>query len=75
MNNKIKQFRNILAEQGQEVTIDQAQEIYSMAQSIVKKARKISLFDLWDLEKKEIKEMPEDQKKQIINLYRFAKEM
>lgn len=75
MNSKIQQFRRVLAEQGQELTIEQASEVYRMAKSVMKKAKNMSLFDLWNLENREIKEMPEDQKKQIINLYRSAKEM
>jgi len=70
--NKIQYFRKALAEQGVEMTIQQAQEAFKNAQILIKKAKKISMIDMLRLKTNKISD---EEKNQIINLYIKAKEL
>lgn len=73
--NKIALFRNILAEQGMEVTIEEAAKIYMMADDIVSNAKKMSTEDLWKIMDLDAEGISTEEKEQIVDLYRSAKEI
>lgn len=75
MMNKILKFRNILAEQGIEMTVEEAKDAYSTASKFIKKCKKISLMNIWQIKDINYEGISEDEKKQIIDLYRKAKEL
>lgn len=70
--NKIQYFRKALAEQGIEMTMEQAHEAFKNAQILIKKARKISMIDILKIKTNKISD---EEKNQIINLYIKAKEL
>lgn len=70
--NKIQKFRELLAEQGVEMTIEQANEAFKNARNLIKKSKKISMMDLLKISSDEISDSEKDQ---IINLYIKAKEL
>ena len=47
---KIQKFRKLLAEQGTELTIKQAELLYKSALGIMKRSKKLSQADLWEME-------------------------
>lgn len=71
---KIK-FRSALAENGIELTPEQAARIYKMTGKIRRVARRLSTIDLWRLEGDESIGMPKEERVQIADLYRAAKEI
>ena len=73
--NKIAQFRNMLAEQGMEVTMEEAANIYMMAGDIVSKAKKMSTEDMWKIMDLDAEGISPEEKEQIVDLYRSAKEI
>lgn len=73
--NKIQQFRKILAEQCVEMTIEEAKQAYKMAKSIIKRSKKISMMDLWDMKNTNIKGMSEEEKEKLIKIYEEAKQL
>lgn len=75
MQNKIALFRNILAEQGMEVTMEEAANIYMMAGDIVSKAKKMSTEDMWKIMDLDAEGISPEEKEQIVDLYRSAKEI
>lgn len=75
MNNLKLRFRSALADMGIEMTPEQADAIYGMASRIRKLAKKLSTSDLWDLEENESLDMSKEERKQIADLYRAAKEL
>jgi hypothetical protein len=74
MDNKSSKFRELLAEQGIEMTPDQATDAYKMARKIRKIAKKLSTRELWDLEDNESLGITREERIQIADLYRAAKE-
>jgi hypothetical protein len=75
MRNRASEFRHILAERGVEVTPEQADHIYKMTARLRKIARKLSTIDLWSLEENESLGMTKEERRQIADLYRAAKEI
>lgn len=73
--NKIQIFRKILAEQGIEMTIQEAQQAFKNANKFIKRSKKISTMDLWQMQKTEIENISEEEREQLINLYKKAKEL
>lgn len=72
--NKLYHFRRILAENGIEMTPDQAKEVYKMTKDIIKRSKKMSMQQLWELKETEVEGMTSEQIDEIIKLYRCAKE-
>ena len=75
MNNLKLKFRSALADMGIEMTPEQADVIYKMASRIRKLAKRLSTSDLWDLEENESLDMSKEERKQIADLYRAAKDL
>jgi hypothetical protein len=73
--NKIQKFRSLLAEQGIEMTIDEAQSAFNNAQKFIKKSKKISMMSLWKMQKANVEGISDEEKDQLINLYKKAKEL
>jgi hypothetical protein len=73
--NKIVLFRNTLAEMGMEMTMDEAAKMYVMANDIVSRSKKMSVKDMWDIMEIKNSGMSEEEKEQIVELYRTAKEL
>ncbi|NBP03976.1 MAG: hypothetical protein EBU90_28560 [Proteobacteria bacterium] len=72
-NEKIIHFRRMLAEIGIEMTIEQAKKAYEMSKGMIKRARKMSMEDIWNLEK--VEGFSEEEKRQLAMLYMHAKEV
>lgn len=75
MTTKVNKFRAILAEQGIEMTPDQAERTYKMASKIRKTAKRLSVKDLWEIEENENIGMTKEERSQIVELYRSAKDI
>lgn len=73
--NKVQKFRTLLAEQGIEMTIEESQQAFKNANRFIKRSKKISIMDLWKMQKTKIDEISEEEKNQLINLYKKAKEL
>lgn len=73
--NKANKFRATLAQQGIEMTPDQAKEAYRMARCLRSTARRLSMEDFWDMEEDETLGMPREERLQMIELYRVAQEI
>ena len=73
--NKISQFRMIMAEQGIEMTIDQAKKTYTMAKSIVKNSKKMSTIDLWEVADTDVPGFSKEEREDLVRLYQAAKEL
>lgn len=73
--NKIVLFRNALAEMGMEMTMDEAAKMYMMAKDIVSRSKKMSVKEMWDIMEIKNSGMSEEEKEQIVELYRTAKEL
>ena len=72
-NEKIAHFRRVLAEMGIEMTLDQARSAYEMSSDMIKRARKMSMKDIWNLEK--VEGFSDEEKRQLAMLYMHAKEV
>ena len=72
---KVARFRQLLAEQGTELTLDQAQELYFSALKLIKRSQKLSQMDLWEMENEQIEGMTEEEKQQAISLYQHIREL
>lgn len=72
--NKIKKFREILAEQGKEVTLKEAKIIYFQGKKILKNCKKLSQYDLWNMQNEKIEGLTKKEKDDAIFLYRSVKE-
>ncbi|NDD55494.1 hypothetical protein EBZ39_16795 [bacterium] len=70
---KIVHFRRMLAEIGIEMTLEQAKKAYEMSKDMIKRARKMSMEDIWNLEK--VEGFSEEEKRQLAMLYMHAKEV
>lgn len=75
MKNNIPAFRNILAENGIEVTLEEAEQIYGMARDILKKSKKMSMDDIWSIIDMEVEGMSQIEKEQVAEIYRTAREL
>lgn len=71
--NKIAKFRNVLAEKGIEMTLEQATKVYKMSNDLVRRSKKMSMKDLWAIQ--EMDGVSQEEKDQIIKLYQHAKEL
>ena len=63
-----------LAEQGIEMTLDEAKNAIKEMKQFIKKSKKMSIKDIWMLEETKIKGFSEEEKESIIKLYKVAKE-
>ena len=73
--NDISKFREILAENGIEMTPEQAILTYKMAKDLVKRSKKMSMKDLWAMQDCEAEGISKEERDQIIKLYQQAKEI
>lgn len=71
----VEAFRRKLAESGQEFTPDQAEKIYKLASSIIKNGKRMTQLDLWQLEQIEIEGITKKEKKELIGLYQYVREL
>lgn len=74
MKNKLVEFRRILAEQGKELTLEEARVIYKSALKILKRSKKLSQVDLWNMQELKIEGMTEKQKQDAIMLYQHVRD-
>lgn len=58
---------------GIEMTLEQAEKAYDMSRDMIKRARKMSMKDIWNLEK--VAGFSDDEKRQLAMLYMHAKEV
>lgn len=65
----------MLAERGMEMTMEEAANIYMMASDIVSKAKKMSTEDMWKIMDLNADGISYEEKEQIVDLYRSAKEI
>jgi hypothetical protein len=72
---KIAIFRNMLAEQGKEFTVEEAKKIYEQSIGLLKKSKKMSQMDLWKMQDVEIEGMTEKEKQDAIMLYQHIREL
>lgn len=70
---KVVHFRRMLAEMGIEMTLEQAGKAYDMSRDMIKRARKMSMKDIWNLEK--VEGFSDEDKRQLAMLYMHAKEV
>lgn len=70
-----KKFRTLLAEQGIEMTPFEAEKVYKMAVKLKKQAKRLSTEDLWEMEEDESSGIPREERIQIADLYRLAREI
>lgn len=73
--NKIQIFRKLLAEQGIEMTIEEAEKAFENANKFIKRSKKISIMDLWQMQKTQVENISDEERDQLINLYKKAKEL
>lgn len=72
---KIAIFRNMLAEQGKEFTVEEAKKIYEQSIGLLKRSKKMSQMDLWKMQDVEIEGMTEKEKQDAIMLYQHIREL
>lgn len=72
---KLVKFRNIMAEQGKEFTLEQAKEIYDAARKLIKNSKKISQASLWKIQEIDIEGMTEQEKHDAIMLYQHIRDL
>lgn len=72
---KIAIFRNLLAEQGKEFTLEEAKKIYNQSIKLLKKSKKMSQMDLWKMQDVKIEGMTEAEKQDAIMLYQHIREL
>lgn len=75
MTDNNRKFRDLLAEKGIEMTPDEAKKAYRMAVKIRKIAKRLSTADLWVMEENELSGLSKEERLQIADLYRTAKEL
>lgn len=75
MKDKNRRFRELLAERGIEMTPEEAKKAYSMAMKIRIAAKRLSTQDLWNMEDNESSGISREERLQIADLYRIAKEV
>lgn len=72
---KIALFRTLLAEQGIELTPAEAKKMYKKSKGLIKRAKNMSPSDIWYIMEIKAEGISDEDKKQIANLYRIAKEL
>lgn len=72
---EILAFRTILAEGGTEMTPRQAEKAYKTSKSIVRTSRMMSMLDIWSLQETELEGMSEQEREELVELYKTAKEL
>lgn len=75
MNNRTVEFRTLLAGEGIEMTPAQAEKAYKLARRLRKTARRLSTEDLWDMEEDDSMGFTREERSEMVNLYRIAKEL
>jgi hypothetical protein len=73
--NNVAKFRQVLAEQGKEVTLQEAEKLYKEGKSLLRTSKNLSQFALWELENKKIKGISNKDKADAINFYKALKEL
>lgn len=64
-----------MAEEGAEMTPEQAERAYKASQSIVKRSRMMSMIDIWSLEDLEMTGFSKKERVELANLYKTAKDL
>lgn len=72
---QIARLRNLLAEQGKELTFEEAKIAFNAANKLIKRSKKVSQLDLWEMQNVEIEGMTEEEKQAAINLYQYIKDL
>lgn len=75
MKNRSHEFRTALAEKGIEMTPEQARKAYRMIRGLKKTAKKLSTIDMWQMENDDSLGFSKEERKQMVELYRMAKEI
>jgi hypothetical protein len=70
---KVIQFRGMLAEMGIEMTLEQAKKAYEMSRDMIKRSKKMSMEDIWNLKK--VEGFSEEEKNELAMLYMHAKDI
>lgn len=69
---RILKFRNKLAEEGIEVSIEEAEERYFAIRNLIKRSRNMSQLDIWKMEEmKPMRGFTKEEHKELINLYKY----
>lgn len=68
-------FRMLLAEEGTEMTPLQAKKAYIASRSIIKTSKKMSMMDIWNMQESEMEGLSDEEKEELINLYKNAKDL
>lgn len=71
---KIIEFRKLLAEQGNEFTLSQAKMVYEAASNLIKRSKRLSQLDLWNMQDLDIDGMTEEEKQGAISLYQHIRD-
>lgn len=71
----IKKFREFLSEQGKELTLKEAEEIYYSAKKIIEKSKNLSQIDLWKMQNINVDGMTEQEKNEAISLYQHVRDI
>jgi hypothetical protein len=74
MTNKLIKFREVLAEQGKELTLQEAKVVYDSAMKMLKRSKKLSQVDLWNMQNLKIEGMSEEEKQEAIMLYQHIRD-
>lgn len=64
----------MLAEQGIEMTLEEAKSAKKQIKSFIEKSKRMSMKELWMLEETKVNGFSEEEKNDIIKLYQVAKE-
>jgi len=72
---EILAFRMLLAEGGTEMTPLQAEKAYKASKSIVRTSKMMSMIDIWNLEEAELEGMSEEEREDLVELYKNAKDL
>lgn len=73
--NKIQAFRMLMAEEGTEMTPKQAELAYKASRSIVRRSRTMSMIDIWSLEDLDMEGFSREERIDLVELYKTAKEL
>ena len=65
----------LLAEEGTEMTPLQAKKAYIASRSIIKTSKKMSMMDIWNMQESEMEGVSDEEKEELINLYKNAKDL
>ena len=57
-----------------ELTLDEAKVVYKSAMKILRRSKKLSQLDLWNMESIEIEGMTEKEKQEAISLYQYVRD-